>query len=87
MITNIKQYHIVIHCIMSITRDRFRPSWISLDRCRRYSITKMLNENKFAMGCKKNDALQHNMIQQYLHHDDHFEGHTYIHGIDNKSHQ
>ena len=58
MITSIIRYHKAIYYIMSITRDRFRPYWVSSDGCKKHSIINML-KNKFAIGCKKN-AIQTN---------------------------
>ena len=68
MSTSIIRYHTAIHYIMSITRDRFRPYWVSSGGCKKHSIINML-KNKFAIGCKqKKNAMQNNMIQQYLYH-------------------
>ena len=40
----------------------------------------MLKKNKFAIGCKKKEknAMQNNMIQQYLYHGGHIQGHTHM---------
>ena len=79
MITSIMQYHTTIYYIMSITRDRFRPYWVSSGGCKKHSIINMLKKNKFAIGCKKKEnAIQNNMIQQYLYHGGHIQGHTHM---------
>ena len=78
MITSIIRYHTAIHYIMSITCDRFRPYWVSSGGCKKHSIINML-KNKFAIGCKKKkNAMQNNMIQQYLYHGGHIQGHTHM---------
>ena len=44
MITSIIRYHTAIHYIMSITRDRFRPYWVSSGGCKKHSIINMLKK-------------------------------------------
>ena len=79
MITSIIRYHTAIHYIMSITRDWFRPYWVSSSGCKKHSIINMLKKNKFAIGCKKKkNAMQNNTIQQYLYHGGHIQGHTHM---------
>ena len=65
MITNIIRHHTVINYMMSTTRERFRPYWVSSGGCKKHSIIKMLKKNKCVLGCKK-DAIEDNVIQQYL---------------------
>ena len=68
MITNIIQYHIAIYYIISITRNQFRPYWVSSGRCKKHSIINVLKKKtNLPLGAKK-DAIQNNMIQQYLYH-------------------
>ena len=44
MITSIIRYHRAIYYIMSITRDRFRPYWVSSGGCKKHSIINMLKK-------------------------------------------
>ena len=74
MITNITRYHTAIHYIMSITRNRFRPYWVSSGGCIKHSILNAEKTN-FPLRGKK-DAIQNNMIQEYLHHGVLILGHT-----------
>ena len=67
MITNIIRYHTAIYYIMSTTRDRFQPYWISSGGCNKHSIINMLKKTNLPLGLKK-DPIQNNMIQQYLYH-------------------
>ena len=76
MITNIIRYHIAICYIMSITRDRFRPYWVSSGGCKKHSIINMLKK-QICHWVQKN-AIQNNMIQQYLYHGGHIQGHTHM---------
>ena len=66
MITSIIRYHTAIYYIMSITRDRFRPYWVSSGGCRIHSIINM-QKKQICHWVQKN-AIQNNMIQQYLYH-------------------
>ena len=74
MITSIIRYHTGIYYIMSITRDRFRPYWVSSGGCKKHSILNMLKK-QICHWVQKN-AIQNNMIQQYLYHWGHIQGHT-----------
>ena len=76
MITSIIRYHTAIHYIMSITRDRFRPSWVSSGGCKKHSIINMLKK-QICHWVQKN-ATQNNMIQQYLYQGGHIQGHTHM---------
>ena len=73
MITSIIRYHTAIYYIMSITRDRFRPYWVSSGGCKKHSIINMLKK-QICHWVQKN-AIQNNMIQQYLYHGGHTQGH------------
>ena len=53
MITSIIRYHTAIHYIMSITRDRFRPYWVSSGGCKKHSIINMLKKTNLPLGAKK----------------------------------
>ena len=53
MITNIIRYRTAIYYIISITRNRFRPYWVSSGGCKKQSIINMLKKDKFALGRKK----------------------------------
>ena len=76
MITSIIRYHKAIYYIMSITRDRFRPYWVSSGGCKKHSIINMLKK-QICHWVQKN-AIQNNMIQQYLYHGDYSQGHTHM---------
>ena len=79
MITSIIRYHTAIHYIMSITRDRFRPYWVSSGGCKKHSIINMLKKTNLPLGAKKKkNAMPNNMIQQYLYHGGHIQGHTHM---------
>ena len=53
MITSIIRYHTAIHYIMSITRDRFQPYWVSSGGCKKHSIINMLKKTNLPLGAKK----------------------------------
>ena len=53
MITNIIRYHTAIYYILSITRDRFPPYWVSSSECNKHSIINMLKKTNFPLGAKK----------------------------------
>ena len=76
MITSIIRYHTAIYYIMSITRNRFRPYWVSSGGCKKHSIINMLKK-QICHWVQKN-AIQNNMIQQYLYHGGHIQGHTHM---------
>ena len=78
MITSIIRYHTAIYYIMSITRDRFRPYWVSSGGCKKHSIINMLKKQICHWVQKKKNAIQNNMIQQYLYHGGHIQGHTHM---------
>ena len=62
---NILLNHMISYYNMSITRDRFRPYWISSGGCKKYTIINMLtlNHKRFALACKilmRHKAVQYN---------------------------
>ena len=60
MITSIMRYHTAIHYIMSITRDRFRPYWVSSGGCKKHSTINMLKKKtNLPLGAKKCNAKQY----------------------------
>ena len=85
MITSIMRYHTAIHYIMSITRDRFRPYWVSSGGCKKHSIINMLKKNKFAIGCKKKCNAKQYDTAIPIPWGSHSRTHT--HDMDNKSHR
>ena len=62
------RHHIAINYIMSTACCRLRPYRALPGGCKRHAITKMLKKTNLALGAKK-DAIQDNMIQQYLYHE------------------
>ena len=80
MITNNIRCHTAIHYIMSITRNRFRPYWVSSGGCKEHSIINMLKKQICHWVHKY--AIQDNMIQLYLYHGGHIQGHTHTHTRD-----
>ena len=86
MITSIIRYHTAIHYIMSITRDRFRPYWVSSGGCKKHSIINMLKKTNLPLGAKKEkcNAKQYDTaipISWGSH------SRTHTHDMDNKSHR
>ena len=77
MITNITRYHTAIYYIMSISRDQFQTYWVSSGGCKKHSIINMLKK-QICHWVHKN-AIQKNMIQQYLYHGGHIQGHAHTH--------
>ena len=83
MITSIIRYHTAI---MSITRDRFRPYWVSSGGCKKHSIINMLKKTNLPLGAKKEKW----NTKQYdtaipISWGSHSRTHT--HDMDNKSHR
>ena len=86
MITSIIRYHKAIYYIMSITRDRFRPYWVSSGGCKKHSIINMLKKKKtnLPLGAKKCNTKQYDTaipISWGSH------SRTHTHDMDNKSHR
>ena len=86
MITSIIRYHTAIHYIMSITRDRFRPCWVSSCGCKKHSIINMLKKQICHWVQKKGkcNAKQYDTaipISWGSH------SRTHTHDMDNKSHR
>ena len=84
MITSIIRYHTAIHYIMSITRDRFRPNWVSSGGCKKHSIINMLKKQICHWVQKKCNAKQYGTaipISWGPH------SRTHTHDMDNKSHR
>ena len=76
MITSIIRYHTAIHYIMLITRDRFRPYWVSSGGCKKHSIINMLKKTNLPLGAKKKkNAMQNFVLHLHLH------LHLYLHCI------
>ena len=61
---------------MSIARDRFRPYWVSSGRCKKTLNNKHAKKTNLSLGAKK--CNKNNMIQQYLLHGGHIQGHTHM---------
>ena len=97
MITSIIRYHTAIHYIMSITRDRFRPYWVSSGGCKKHSIINMLKKNKFAIGCKKKKKKKKKKRKKEKSNAKQYDtaipiswgshSRTHTHDMDNKSHR
>ena len=84
MITSIIPYHKAIYYIMSITRDRFRPYWVSSGGCKKHSIINMLKKKNLPLGAKKYNTKQYDTaipISWGSH------SRTDTHDMDNKSHR
>ena len=84
MITSIIRYHTAIYYIMSITRDRFRPYWVSSGGCKKHSIINMLKKQICHWVQKKCNTKQYDTaipISWGSH------SRTHTHDMDNKSHR
>ena len=61
---------------MPITRDQFGPYWVSSGGCKKTLNNKHDDKTNLPLGAK--NAIQNSMIQQYLYHGDHIQGHVHM---------
>ena len=85
MIASIIRCHTAIYYIMSITRDWFRPYWVSSGRCKKTLNNKHAKKTNLPLSAKKRCNTKQYDTAIPISWGSHSRTHT--HGMDNKSHR
>ena len=87
MITSIIRYHTAIYYIMSITRDRFRPYWVSSGGCKKTLNNKHAKKINLPLGAKKKGKCNTKQFDTAIPLLWGSHSRTHTHDMDNKSHR